>query len=157
MICQDPGPFSDEILLAAAPPASTGAAGYPNVTGHTDLAVLAKHELHYKLSAFNGLELQTPFWCTVKYGPWLGLVQETESCILGAPNRWEFAIVEMPQVGMTWDGEWLDQPTLPNLTVIKGDLQMFAVSTSCCPGAKWCSTTQSCIPSQVNCGGNVPA
>ena len=157
VICLNPFRFSDEIVLDAAPDAGTGGTGRPDVTGHTDLAVLAKHEVHYKLSALNGIKVVPPFWCTVKYGPWLGLAVETESCILGAPNRWEFVIVEMPQVGMIWDGDWLDQPTLPNLTVIKGDLQMFAASTSCCAGAKWCPTTQSCIPNQVNCGGNVPA
>lgn len=160
VVCMDPGPFSDEIVLDATPDGGSGGSGgtgRPDVTGALDLAVLARHERHYKLSAFNGAKLVRPFWCTVKYGPWLAMAVETESCIIGAPNRWEFVIVEMPQVGMVWDGEWLDQPTLPNLTVIKGDLQMFNLSTSCCPGAKWCPTTQSCIPNQVNCGGTTPA
>ena len=61
VICLNPFPFSDEIVLDAAPDAGTGGTGRPDVTGHTDLAVLAKHEVHYKLSALNGITLAVFF------------------------------------------------------------------------------------------------
>ena len=82
---------------------------------------------------------------------------ETESCTDGVPNRWELAVSGVPGVGMVWYGQWLDQPTIPNLTVIKGSLGLTKVTPQCCPGYNWCPTTQSCIPQQVNCEPAVPA
>ena len=58
---------------------------------------------------------------------------------------------------MVWHGQWLDQPTIPNLTVIKSNLGLTKVTPQCCPDYNWCPTTQSCIPQQVNCEPVVPA
>jgi hypothetical protein len=157
LICIDPGDLIGDLVLDPTPDDGTGGVDPGGVVGpRPDLAVLARRERHYKLSKWNGSTLHHPYWCTVKYGPWLAVAVETESCITGAPNRWEFAIVEMPNVAMIWYGAWLDQPSLPNLTVIKGDLQMFDVTRSCCAGYKYCPTTESCIPLQVNCQSPVP-
>jgi hypothetical protein len=156
VICIDPGEFVNEIVLDPTPDGGTDEDGRVDQTGRADIAVLARREQHYKLSALNGTKLHHALWCTVKYGPWLAVAIETESCILGEPNRWEFQIVEVPEVAMLWYGQWLDQPSFPNLTVIKGDLALAGVSRQCCPGSKWCPTTQSCIPNQVNCQPPVP-
>jgi hypothetical protein len=156
VICHDPGDFLHDLVLDPTPDGGTGDSGRDDVAGRADLAVLARREQHYKLSALNGTKLHHALWCTVKYGPWLAVAVETESCVNGVPNRWEFWIVEVPEVSMLWYGQWLDQPSFPNLTVIKGDLALANVARLCCPGNKWCPTTQSCIPNQVNCQPPVP-
>jgi hypothetical protein len=156
VICIDPG---DLISDVAFDPTSGGGGGDDprgDVFGRADLATLARREQQYKLTTLHGNRLHHALWCTVKYGPWLAVVYETESCITGEPNRWEFWIVEVPEVYMVWYGQWLDQPSLPNLTVIKGDLAPAGVSRQCCPGYHWCPTTQSCIPIQIECKPPVP-
>ena len=122
-----------------------------------DVAALAQRERFYKLSALKGARLKHPLWCSVKYGPWLAIVVEQESCITGTPNFWQLAIVEMPQVSLSWYGYWEDIPSYPSLNVIMGDLVMFHQSVQCCPGFKFCPTTMSCIPNAVPCLDNVPA
>jgi hypothetical protein len=124
---------------------------------HADLTVLATRERHYKLSRFNGRHLAHPFWCTVKHGPWLCSVKETESCITGVPSTWELVVLDVPGISMVWFGEWLDQPTLPNLTVIKGNLALSSSVSSCCAGHKFCFNTMSCIPNAVPCNSPIPA
>lgn len=156
VICQDPGDFLDGIVLEARRDQDERDGGLGDLAGKLDIAALARREQHYKLSALNGSKFHHPLWCTVKYGPWLAVAVETESCIIGEPNRWEFMIVEVPEVSMLWYGQWLDQPSFPNLTVIKGDLALAGVSRQCCAGYKWCPTTQSCIPIQVDCQTPVP-
>lgn len=155
VLCHDPGNFLDDLVLD---PGAGGGNDDPGLdeAGCADIAVLAKREQHYKLSALNGKKLQHALWCTVKYGPWLAVAVETESCIDGELNRWEFFIVEVPEVSMVWYGQWLDQPSFANLTVIKGDLALAGASRHCCGGYKWCPTTQSCIPLQINCDTPVP-
>jgi hypothetical protein len=159
VICVDFSDFFDDLVLdpGVSGGGGGGGTGPGDVVGsRPDLAVLARKERHYKLSAFNGQRFARPFWCTVKYGPWLAIVKETESCITGEPNRWEFFIAEIPEVSMIWYGEWLDQPSLPNLTVIKGDLALHDVDFHCCAGYTFCSNTQSCIPNQVPCNPPIP-
>jgi hypothetical protein len=158
VICIDPGDFANEMVLDANPDegSGNGGGGRGDLVDRADIAVLAMREEHYKLSTLHGKKLHHALWCTVKYGPWLAVAKETESCITGEPNRWEFFIVEVPEVSMIWYGQWLDQPSLPNLTVIKGDLALAGVSRQCCGGYKWCPTTHSCIPLQVNCQTPVP-
>jgi hypothetical protein len=85
------------------------------------------------------------------------VAKETESCLEGVPNQWEFFIVEVPEVALVWFGEWEDMPAFPSLTVIVGDLMPAGQETFCCPGFQWCPTTQSCIPLQVDCQDPIPA
>ena len=122
----------------------------------TDVVALAGQERFYKLSALKSFELRNPLWCSVKYGPWLAVAKETESCISGVPNQWEFSIVEVPEVTLLWFGEWEDMPDVPSLTVI-GGLVLAGQQTFCCAGFKWCPTTQSCIPQQLDCQEPIPA
>lgn len=122
-----------------------------------DVAALARKERLYKLSALNGATLKHPYWCSVKYGPWLAIASESESCTDGEQNRWEFFIVEVPEVALIWWGRWEDMPAYPSLQVTMGNKVMFSEERVCCPGFQWCATTQSCIPSTVDCGGAYPA
>lgn len=151
VICYDPGDLVVGLTMDIEPPPFPGRDRPP-----IDVAVLAGQERHYKLSALQSVPFRHPLWCSVKYGPWLAVVIETESCTQGVPNRWEFVIVEVPDVFLVWYGEWEDMPPFPSLTVIMGDLAPAGHQTSCCPGFKWCPTTQSCIPLQVNCPDPVP-
>lgn len=152
--CQFPGDLVDGIVLDSARQTGAGAAD----EHLRDRPGLVAPVQRFKLSVFEGRRLPHPLFCTVKYGPWVGKVRETESCIDGVPSQWELVLVGVPlNVGMTWSGGWLEQPTLPNLTVIKGTLALAHVGTQCCAGYKWCPTTQSCIPNRVNCMPNVPA
>lgn len=155
--CVFPGDLLDGVLLEPARVAAV-AAPHAEPVSRPAPGTIVPAAQHYKLSAFEGRRLQHLLFCTVKYGPWAARVIETESCIDGVPNRWELKLVGVPlDVGMTWNGTWLDQPTLPNLEVIKGNLALSHVTTQCCPGNKWCHTSQSCIPLQVNCQPNQPA
>ena len=160
VICHEFG--SDVFADFALDPTPDDGGGGPGpgsvVDLHADLSALARQERHYKLSKLNGVSFAQPFWCTVKHGPWLCSVKETESCITGAPSTWELVVLDVPGISMVWFGEWLDQPTLPNLTVIKGNLALNSSVPTCCPGFKLCFNTMSCIPISVPCGGSpVPA
>jgi hypothetical protein len=124
---------------------------------NADVAAIAERERFYKLTKLKSTKLKTPLWCSVKYGPWLAIVVEQESCISGAPSLWQLAIVEMPQVALSWYGHWEDIPSYPLLNVIMGDLVLFDQSVQCCPGYKFCPTTMSCIPNAVPCQDVVPA
>jgi hypothetical protein len=53
----------------------------------TDLEMISKKVRFYKLTRLNGRILQRPWWCSVKYGPWVALVTETVSCISNEPNH----------------------------------------------------------------------
>ena len=156
VVCTDPGGILGGGVIKADL-AKLQNPGGPPAGPRPDRIALAKHERHYKLSSFRGAKLQLPLWCTVKHGPWLAAVRETESCITGEPNFWVLSIVEIPQVTLTWYGLWTDIPAYPNLTVIMGDLSLAAQTSQCCGGFQFCATTQSCIPIQVPCKDNVPA
>ena len=160
VICHDPGELISGVVMARSAKSSgrakKGVADRAAAMSAGDLTALAEREAHYKLTKLDGRKLHHALWCTVKYGPWLAVAKETESCIAGEANRWEFWIVEVPEVSMVWYGQWLDQPTLPNLTVIKGDLAPAGVTRQCCAGYKWCPTTQSCIPNTVTCQQPTP-
>jgi hypothetical protein len=158
VICHEFGSdVFEDFALDPVPDDGGGGPGPGSVVDrHADLMVLARHERHYKLSALNGTRLALPFWCTVKHGPWLCSVKETESCITGAPSTWELIVLDIPEISMVWFGEWLDQPTLPNLTVIKGNLAPHNSVPSCCPGHKLCFNTMSCIPNAVPCDPPIP-
>jgi hypothetical protein len=93
----------------------------------------------------------------VKYGPWLATAMETTSCDLG-PSRWEFFIVEMPEVSLVWFGMWQDIAAYPSLWVTMGNLVLASTPQQlCCAGYYWCPTTMSCIPNRVDCVDRQPA
>jgi hypothetical protein len=150
LICHDPG---DLLVNLPQSPPSDDAGGRPE----TDVMAIARQERSYKLSALNGVKLPRPYWCSVRYGPWLAIATERESCIEGEANFWELFIVEVPEVALAWFGRWEDIPPYPSLTVIMGDLVLAGRDRQCCPGYKWCTATQSCIPNAVNCPDTVPA
>src|SRR5262249_650901 len=75
----------------------------------------------------------------------------------GVPNRWEFWIVEMPEVSLVWFGEWGDMPSYPSLRVTMGDLVLAGTQQNGCGGFYWCPTTQSGIPQCFNCQDPFPA
>jgi len=152
VICYDPGDLIVGLSMNVDPQPFPGRDRPP-----IDAAALATQERFYKLSALRSVPFRHPLWCSVKYGPWLAVATETESCITGAPNQWVFSIVEVPEVTLVWFGEWEDMPAFPSLTVIMGDLALAGQQTSCCPGFQWCSTTQSCISLQVTCQDPIPA
>src|SRR5579872_3491467 len=56
--------------------------------------VIAQGERFYKLTNLKGTRLGNPYWCSVKYGPWLAMATEETSCIIGMPSRWDLWIVE---------------------------------------------------------------
>ncbi|MBZ5636145.1 MAG: hypothetical protein LAO55_23700 [Acidobacteriia bacterium] len=152
VICSHPG----DLLTQPGPmfvERGTRESGRPNA----GVAAIAQRERFYKLMKLKGVQLRTSLWCSVKYGPWLAMVIEQTSCIAGEPSLWQFSIVEMPEVGVTWYGQWGDIPPLPSLTVIMGDLSLFDVKHFCCPGFTFCPTTMSCIPDRVHCQDAVPA
>jgi hypothetical protein len=152
VICYDPGDLVVGLTMDVSPPPQPDRDRPP-----TDLVLLARQERFYKLSSLRSRPFRHPLWCSVKYGPWTAAVTETESCLDGVPNRWEFFIVEVPEVFLTWLGEWEDIPAFPSLTVVMGSLALSSQSHSCCPGFQWCPTTQSCIPLEVTCQDPIPA
>ena len=152
VICYDPGDLVVGLAMSFDPQPFPGRDRPP-----TDVAALAGQERFYKLSALESAPLKNPLWCSVKYGPWLAVAEETESCLEGMPNKWKFFIVEVPEVALIWFGEWTDMPAAPSLTVIMGDLVLAGYERFCCPGFQWCPTTQSCIPLQVDCQDPLPA
>lgn len=74
----------------------------------------------------------------------------------GVPNRFTLYVVEIPEVVLVWYGAWEDIPQYPLLQVIMGNLYLLGETPSCCPGFKWCATTDSCIPAIVDCGDPLP-
>jgi hypothetical protein len=111
---------------------------------------------YYKLTKLNNRRLREPFWCSVKYGPWTGMVTEEESC-LNIPNFWQLYVVEKPQVFLSWYGLWNNIPSYPSLQVIMGTLAMYDEAHPCCPGYSYCPPLESCISNQIKCQDTVPA
>ena len=130
----------------------------PLTENEADLEAIARHEQFYKLTRLKGVKLSFPHFCTVHYGPWLAIVLEQESCFAGVRNQWTLFIVEMPEVELIWYGVWWDIPAhlYPSLHVIMGNLAQVAEARHCCPGFKWCATTNSCIPLSVECDSPFP-
>ena len=116
---------------------------------------ISKKVRYYKLTKLNGRKLYEPFWCSVKYGPWLAMVIEEESCI-SVHNSWFLFILEIPEVFLRWYGLWNEIPSYPSLHVLMGTLAKFDHSYSCCPGYYYCPPTESCIPFQTKCQDQVP-
>ena len=152
VICLDPG----DLVIA---PATSGmkAPKAEVAPANADVASLARSERFYKLSALGSRKFADPLWCSVKYGPWLAIAIERESCFDGVPNSWELFIVEVPEVGLTWSGAWEDMPPYPSLQVTMGDKVLASQHSDCCAGFKWCDVTHSCIPMSVTCMDTHPA
>lgn len=110
------------------------------------IRTILKKERFYKLTTLNSRRLPVPFWCSVKYGPWLAVVSEIESCITGEPSFWQMSVYGIPEVYLSWYGNWEDIPPYPSLQVIMGNLVMFDHFYGCCSGYSYCPSTQSCIP-----------
>lgn len=118
----------------------------------TDLEMISKKERFYKLTKLKGRILQRPWWCSVKYGPWVALVTETVSCIANEPNHWTLSIGEIPEVIVSWYGNWTDIPPYPTLRLFPVlPLTFFEESHGCCPGYQWCGPLDACIPLSVDC------
>lgn len=116
-----------------------------------DVEVIGRYERFYKLSSFDAVKLEPPYFCTVHYGPWSAVVIEEESCDDGVPSFFRLFIASIPDVVLAWYGTWDDIPSYPSLHVFKGLLYLVDEGFSCCPGFQWCITTNSCIPLTVKC------
>ena len=90
----------------------------------SNIESISKKVRYYKLTKLNNRRLHDAFWCSVKYGPWTGMVTEEESCS-NIPNYWTLYVVEKPQVFLSWYGLWNDIPSYPSLQVYMGTLAMF--------------------------------
>jgi hypothetical protein len=147
VICQEPS-----LDLAAARETLFVEQGSPaSDRPNANPAAVAQRERFYKLTKLKGARLANPLWCSVKYGPWLAMAVEQESCTSGVPNTWQFAIVEMPEVALTWYGQWEDMPSYPLLSVITGDRPLFRTERQCCAGFRFCSSTMSCLAISIPC------
>lgn len=152
VICYDPGDLIGDLKLDLDPQPLPGREQPP-----ADISALAGYERFYKLSSLKSKPFRNPLWCSVKYGPWLAVAKETESCFDGIPSRWEFCIIEIPEVSLVWFGRWEDMPAYPSLWVTMGDRVLAAPPRQlCCAGYYWCPTTQTCIPQGVNCQDPFP-
>jgi len=140
LVCYPISEVPDEIVLDR-----------PARPDRSDLALTAKAERFYKLSAHPAAAHGGPSFCSVKYGPWSAVAIEETSCTFGAPNHWLLFIVEIPQVELEWYGSWEDIPPFPGLHVIMGTLSKIQEGSACCPGYRWCSTTGSCIDITIKC------
>jgi hypothetical protein len=147
VICHYPGDLADGLQIA---PATLGESGSDHPTG--DLTVLAQRVRHYRLSSLQERKFVDPMWCTVTYGPRAGKLVETESCIDGEANRWEFSIPDTPEVGAVWYGTASDMPAVPSLTVFWGTMSLAKTDDpECCPGYDWCAPAEGCRDASLPC------
>ena len=119
-----------------------------------DLAAIADTRLFFKLTKFRGTDLATPWGCEVRYGPWFGIIDYTESCSDAIPDHWVLYAPGMT-ISVSWEGAADDMPSVPNLTVLWDPGQPASVQVQCCPGFYFCNG--GCIPNQIPCPGHVPA
>jgi hypothetical protein len=121
VVCHDPGPFVDDLQIAAEVPSTSGH-GHRDDDGREVRGVE-----HYRLSALAGRTFPRPLWCTVRHGPWYGRFIEQESCTEGDnEHKWDFYLegVNAPELGVTtWFGAVTDMPVVPSLSIIWGSLQ----------------------------------
>jgi hypothetical protein len=66
VICQPPPYEVNEVATLFKQDGRSGS-GQPE----SNIETIAKKERFYKLTTLNGVKLQIPFWCSVKYGPGL--------------------------------------------------------------------------------------
>jgi hypothetical protein len=147
VVCHDPGPFVDGLQIAADAP---GESGWDAPTN--DLVALSGRVQHYRLSSLEGRTFPRPLWCTVTHGPWMAALSETESCIDGEANRWEFYLVESPEVAAAWYGAATDMPAVRSLSVVWGTMALAKQDPpTCCDGYFWCYKSGSCLRNGVPC------
>jgi len=115
-----------------------------------------KKERFYKLTTLKGTKLQSPWWCSVKYGPWVAHVRQEAFCI-DIPDNWIVTVGEIPELYLSWYGQWTDMPQYPNLRLFPGStLTFYAETHGCCPGFHQCIPSDSCIPNAVPCPDGIP-
>jgi hypothetical protein len=121
----------------------------------SDLVAIANSRHSYKLTRFRGRDLATPWGCQVRYGPGFGTIVYTQSCDDQIPDRWALSssVLDMQ---VDWPGTAADMPSIPNLTVIWDPNHPAEVTSQCCPGHRWCPSSQSCLRNTINCPGIVP-
>jgi hypothetical protein len=123
----------------------------------SNLEIISKKERFYKLTTLKGRKLGLPWWCSVKYGPWVALVTEVVSCTLNVPNHWTLYIGEIPEVTLSWYGLWSDIPPYPSLRLFPAlPLTFFSETHGCCPGFNYCPPLEACIPLNVKCQDPFP-
>jgi len=145
-------PFPDPEAVAAL---RLETAKPPSPRHAADLAVIADTRHFYKLSRFRGQDLATPWGCEVRYGPWFGKITYNQSCDDQVPDRWAlFSPVLTMQI--EWEGGPDDMPSLPNLTVVWNAGQPAEVTRQCCPGHRWCPSSQSCLRDSIDCPALIP-
>jgi hypothetical protein len=150
VVCYDPGVLGDGMTLRALD--GTPPAGMDHLPD-TEPTVLGG-ERFYKLSELESNRLGNPLVCSVRGGPWTCEVWETKSCIDGEPDRWDFWIIDMPEVALTWWGRWEDMPDYPSLIVSIYDLRrdpMTQPVIECCGDYVWCPGV-GCIHKSKPCG-----
>ncbi len=116
-----------------------------------DLAVIAETRLFFKLSRFRGTDLATPWGCEVRYGPWFGIIDYTQSCFDDSLGRWVLYAPGM-SISVAWEGDADDMPSVPNLTVVWDPGQPAHVGFDCCPGFRMCNG--GCLANQIDCPGS---
>jgi hypothetical protein len=149
VFCYDPGVLGDGMTLRALD--GTAPAGMDHLPD-AEPSVLGG-ERFYKLSKLKSGPLRNPLVCSVRSGPWTCEVWETTSCIDGEPNRWDFWIIDIPEVALSWWGRWEDMPAYPSLIVSTYDLRRDPNSRpvfACCDGYVFCPGV-GCIPQGVPC------
>ncbi|MFT3762870.1 MAG: hypothetical protein QM761_09765 [Pseudoxanthomonas sp.] len=125
--------------------------GEPPTPEHAaDLPAIANTRRFYKLTRFQGRPLVTPWGCEVRYGPWFATIVATAPCTDGFSDRWVLSssVLEMQIV---WDGTAADIPSVPNLTVVWDPNTPAKVTHECCPGYRWCPSSQSCLANGIRC------
>ncbi|HSA72354.1 MAG TPA: hypothetical protein VLD84_00195 [Nitrososphaeraceae archaeon] len=111
----------------------------------SDLEIISKKERFYKLTGLKDRKFQSPWWCSVKFGPWTAFVTEEINCNTAIPTYWTLTIGEIPEFILTWYGTWDDIPPHPSLRLFPVlPLTFFKQKTGCCPGYMYCIDSQSC-------------
>jgi len=113
-----------------------------------DLAAIAETRLFFKLSRFRGLDLATPWGCEVRYGPWFGLIEYTQSCFDDSLDRWLLTAPGL-SIAVEWLGRAEDMPSVPNLSVVWDPGSPAHVEVNCCGGYQLCHGA--CIPNAISC------
>jgi hypothetical protein len=139
-VCYPPGELAETLERSRAetpPPTRAGAISPPP---------------SFKLSSHPLVSIRTPWYCTVRNGPWYAHVEGAQHC--GAnPNirSWTAQILGAPEaVVVTWAGAINDVPPPLNLTAIS-QTNEFCV---CCSG--FTCPNGNCVTNPQLCGGGGP-
>ncbi len=111
-----------------------------------DLDIISKRERFYKLTRLKGRKFQSPWWCSIKYGPWVALATQEDDCDPDIPYYWTLAITEIPGYVLTWYGEWNDTPPHPSLQLFPVlPLTSFKQEIGCCGTFHYCAPLGECV------------